>query len=171
MVLYVLEAFLVQSFLLASLLGEAVSGTLISSKKDVEEFVEETFSGSSRNYTFAENHGLATINPPTTSLSTFHFHYGKRESHQRFGEGQKGAPCPKNGDSRRSARSNHLLAYCGGKELLFCACQKNECLHDQEWIYFTILSRSMVLKGSLEAWSIQWFSANLFKKQRRRKLT
>lgn len=36
--------------------------------------------------------------------------------------------------------------------------------------YFTILSRSVVLKGSLGAWSIQGSSANLFKKQRRRKV-
>lgn len=86
-------------------------GTLISSREDVEEFVEETFSGFSRNYTFAENQGLATINPTTTSLSTFHFHYGERESFQQSGEGQKGALCPKNGDSHRSASfSNYLLA-------------------------------------------------------------
>ncbi|KAK0135439.1 Retrovirus-related Pol polyprotein from type-1 retrotransposable element R2 [Merluccius polli] len=53
-----------------ALLGEARSGTLASSKEEVEEFVEETFSDSSRNVTLAEDHRLGTTNPPTASLST-----------------------------------------------------------------------------------------------------
>ena len=52
-----------------SLLGEARSGTLTSSKEEVEEFVEESFSDPSRNNALAEDHGLGTIDPPTTSLN------------------------------------------------------------------------------------------------------
>lgn len=53
-----------------SLLGEAKSGTLTSSKEEVEEFVKETFSDPSRNEVLAENHDLRNVDPPTTTLST-----------------------------------------------------------------------------------------------------
>lgn len=52
-----------------SLLGEARSGTLISSKEAVEQSVEEAFSDPTRDDALEGNHGLINIDPPTKSLS------------------------------------------------------------------------------------------------------
>jgi len=48
-----------------SLLGEARSGTLTSSKEVVEESVEEVFSDPTRDNALEGNHGLINIDPPT----------------------------------------------------------------------------------------------------------
>lgn len=52
-----------------SLLGEARSGTLTSSKEAVEQSVEEAFSDPTRDDALEGNHGLINIDPPTKSLS------------------------------------------------------------------------------------------------------
>lgn len=53
-----------------SLLGQVRSGTLASSKEEVEEFVEETFSDPLRGDALPEGQGFGTINQPTSSLNT-----------------------------------------------------------------------------------------------------
>nr|XP_055041026.1 uncharacterized protein LOC129428141 [Misgurnus anguillicaudatus] len=53
-----------------SLLGEVRSGTLMSTKEETEQAVEEGFSDPTRDEALEENLRLLNIDPPTTTLST-----------------------------------------------------------------------------------------------------
>lgn len=159
-----------------SLLGEARSGILISSKEEVEEFVAESFSDPSRNEALPENCGFDSINPPTCPLSTelpswIEVQEVVKHARSSSARGPSGIPykvykkCPKllrrlwklmrviwsketvpaswrrvlcakgTGILTYQPVPNHFLTQCGEEDLLFRAGQKNEQVHDPEWIH------------------------------------